>query len=291
MNKLIAFLIIVMLSVTAFFSFTFIVTQKEVALKLRLGAIHEGNLEPGLHFKWPFVDEIVLFDHRILVFQLEEEQYKTAGSEILDVSSFIQWRIIDAELFYQKTGSNLMRAENILKGRFNDSLRAEFGKLSLDDVISGKRDEMIKLSLDSAAPQVLETLGVEIVDLKIKTIHLQDDILDKVYERMISARQKVAQEDRSEGRKEQIEIQSEADREKVAIESNAYRDAEIIRGEGDAEAAKIYADAFSVDPEFYAFLRSLKAYEVSLGKKGDIMVLDQDDDFFRYLKSGNLIAQ
>jgi len=291
MNKLIAFIIVLMLSVTAFFSFTFVVSQKNTAIKLRFGAISESSIQPGLHFQVPFFDEVVTFDARIQVLNLKQESYKTSGSEILDVSSFVQWRIIDSEVFYKNASGKESRAMEIITARTNASLRAEFGKLSTKDVISGKRDEMIELTLSSLKPQIMESLGVEIVDLKIQTIQLQSSILEKVYDRMISERQKVAQEDRSEGRKEQIEIESKADRKKVEIEVAAYRDAEIIRGEGDAEAAKIYAEAYSLDPEFYAFLRSLRAYEESIGTNGDVLVLDQDDSFFKYLNTNSGIPQ
>jgi len=289
MNKLIAFIIVLMLAVSAFFSFTFVVSQKDTAIKLRFGAISEAGILPGIHGKVPFFDEVVKFDARIQVLNLRQESYKTSGSEILDVSSFVQWKIVDAEVFYKNASGNVERAREIITARTNAILRAEFGKLTTKEVISGKRDEMLQLTLSSLKPQILESLGVNIVDLKIQTIQLQSSILEKVYDRMISERQKVAQEDRSEGRKEQIEIESKAERSKVEIEVAAYRDAEIIRGEGDAQAAKIYADAYSVDSEFYAFLRSLKAYDASMGKSGDILVLDQNDPFFRYLNNGSII--
>jgi len=289
MNKLIALIIVLMLAVSAFFSFTFVVSEKDTAIKLRFGAISEKDIIPGLHGKVPFFDEIVTFDARIQVLNLRQESYKTSGSEILDVSSFVQWRILSSEVFYKNASGNVERAREIITARTNAILRAEFGKLTTKEVISGKRDEMLQLTLNSLKPQILESLGVDIVDLKIQTIQLQSSILEKVYDRMISERQKVAQEDRSEGRKEQIEIESKADRSKVEIEVAAYRDAEIIRGEGDAQAAKIYADAYSVDSEFYAFLRSLKAYEASIGKTGDVLVLDQKDPFFRYLNNGSII--
>ncbi|MDM3871566.1 protease modulator HflC [Porticoccus sp. W117] len=260
------------------------VQETEKAVLLEFGKIEDANLQPGLHFKIPVVQEVKIFDARVLTLDAKPESYYTIQKKRLDVDSFVKWRINDVETYYKATGGVEQTAMNRLQARANDGLRNEFGKRTLHEVVSGERDQLMELLTVELNQAVQQDLGIEVVDVRVKKIDFPQEVSGPVYDRMRTDREKEARQYRSEGNEEAVKIRADADRQKVVIEAEAYREAEQLRGDGDAKAAGIYADAYNKDPEFYAFLRSLEAYKQSFANKGDMMLVDPDSEFFRYLK-------
>ena len=264
----------------------FIVKQTERAVMLRLGALVNADIEPGLHMKIPWVNTVRVFDARIQTEDSTPERFLTLEQKALEVDSYAKWRIVDVGQFYVATRGNTATAGSLLAERINDGLRDQIGNRNLQEVVAGERDQLM---LDLTA-ELNETtaadIGIEVVDVRVKRIDLPDDVRSSVYERMITERNREAQELRSRGEELAIGIRADADRQAVIFEAEAYRDAERIRGEGDAEATSIYAEAYTRDPEFYAFTRSLNAYRETFSSKGDVLLLDPDSDYFKYLKDG-----
>ena len=263
----------------------FVVSARERAVQLRFGQVVRENIEPGLHWKLPFVDKIKVFDGRLQTLDVPSERFLTLEKKAVIVDSYIKWKIHDVYAFYKSTAGDLMRANTLLAQRAESRMRNKFGGLTLNEVVSGQRDELmddITRSLDDVAQT---ELGVSVVDVRVKRIDLPPQVSDSVFERMSSEREKEAQEYRSKGKEMAEGIMANADREKRIVMANAYKKAEIIRGEGDAKAADIYASAYRQDPEFYAFYRSLQAYKSSFNDSGDILLLEPDNDFFKYLNS------
>lgn len=262
----------------------FIVKQTERAVMLRLGALVNSDIEPGLHMKIPWVNTVRVFDARIQTEDSTPERFLTLEQKALEVDSYAKWRIVDVGQFYVATRGNVATAGSLLAERINDGLRDQIGNRNLQEVVAGERDQLM---LDLTA-ELNETtaadIGIEVVDVRVKRIDLPDDVRSSVYERMITERNREAQELRSRGEELAIGIRADADRQAVIFEAEAYRDAERIRGEGDAEATSIYAEAYTKDPEFYAFTRSLNAYRETFSSKGDVLLLDPDSDYFKYLK-------
>lgn len=274
----------VFLLVVVFYACTYRVYEYERAVHLRFGAIHQEDVQPGLHFKLPVVDDVRKFDGRLLTVDADPESFYTVQKKRLIVDSFAKFKVVDVGTYYRSTGGDADVAENRLAARVNDGLRNAFGKRTLLESVSGERDAMVEVltaELDKAAR---ESLGVTVLDVRIKRIDLPEDISDDVYKRMRAEREKLALEFRSQGSEEAVKIRADADRQKVLLEAEAYRKSELLRGEGDAEAAAIYAEAYSKDAEFYAFWRSLEAYKNSFSSKSDLIVLEPESDFFRYLK-------
>ena len=280
------------------------VKETESAIKLKFGEVVTTDIEPGLHFKIPVVHDIKKFDIRVITLDSQPERFITSEQKSLEVDSYVQWRIADTLKFYTaNSGGDFFSANQVLGSRVNAALRDAFGDKSLREVVTGlKNDQKLPATniigsaddgeRDALMEEVLikvnrvahEELGIEVLDIRVKAIDLPEQVSDDVFRRMRSEREQLARSFRSEGQRQAEIISANADQERTITLANAYREAEKIRGEGDAEAAKIYADAYSKDADFYAFYRSLQAYRTSFGDSGDLMVLEPDSDFFRFLK-------
>ncbi len=283
MNKIIPVVVLLFLAVILAESSLYVVKETERAVKLRFGRLVESDVQPGLHIKMPLADEIRKFDSRVLTLDANPESFLTVQKKRLIVDSFAKWRIADVDTYYKATGGNEAQAMNRLAKRVNDGLRNEFGTRTLHEVVSGERDQLMQDIKDGLNERVRESLGIEVVDVRVKRIDLPPEVSDAVFRRMKAEREKEARELRSKGKEQAEKIRSSAEREKTIIEANAYSESEQRRGEGDAQASATYAQAYSQDPEFYAFVRSLNAYRNAFSNKGDIMLVDPQSDFFKYL--------
>jgi membrane protease subunit HflC len=266
------------------FSSAFTVRQTEVALKLRLGEIIRSEYEPGLHWKMPLINNVEKFDARIQTLDAQPQRFLTIEKKDVIVDSFAKWRISNVAQFYRSTGGSREKTARLLSERINTSLRDEFGKRTIKEVVSGERAEIMALLTKDIDAKGAE-LGVEILDIRVKQIDLPPEVSESVYDRMRAERERVARDLRAQGGEAAERIRAEADRERVVIVADAYKEAEQLRGEGDAKAAEIYANAFNQDAEFYSFYRSLNAYKTSFDNRSDVMILQPDSEFFRYLKS------
>jgi len=280
-----SFKVIVLLALTLVLvqSSLFVVSEFERGIKLRFGELIEGDIQPGLHFKAPFFDNVRIFDARVLTVDAQPASFFTVEKKRLIVDSYAKWRIANVETYYTTTGGIESVAQNRLANRVNNGLRNQFGTRTLNEVVSGERDLLMKNITDDLNSTVLDSLGIEVVDVRVKRIDLPQEVSSQVFRRMTAEREKEARELRSTGKEKAEKIRASADRERTIELANAYRDSEELRGEGDAEAAGIYADAYQKDPEFYSFVRSLNAYKSTFSNKGDIMLLEPDSDFFKYL--------
>ncbi len=260
----------------------FTVNEREHAIKLRVGEVVRADYEPGLHWKIPVYENVRKFPKRILTISDQPERIFTAERRALQVDFFVKWRITEPVSFYTSTGGFENVANDRLSEIIKNSIVTEFGKRSVEQAISVERAELMRDMLASARTTA-EGLGVELIDVRVKQVEFPDDVKNAVYREMREERARVAAELRAQGRETAEERKSSADKDRTIILADAYRDAQIIRGEGDARAAEIYANAYNKDPEFYAFYRSIDAYRKSMGKSGDILVLDPNNEFFRYL--------
>ncbi|MDP6651526.1 MAG: protease modulator HflC [Gammaproteobacteria bacterium] len=264
----------------------FVIKQTERAVLLQFGELVNPDIEPGLHVKIPWVNTVRIFDARIQTEDSQPARFLTLEQKALEVDSFAKWRIIDVGQFYISTRGNTATAGNLLAQRINDGLRDQIGARTLIEVVAGERDELMQNLTADLNESTAADIGIEVVDVRVKRIDLPDDVRSSVYERMITERNREAQELRSRGEELAIGIRADADRQAVIFEAEAYRDAEQIMGEGDATATAIFAEAYTKDPEFFAFTRSLNAYRETFSTKGDVLLLDPDSDYFRYLKYG-----
>jgi membrane protease subunit HflC len=264
----------------------FTVNERELAIKLQLGRVVQGDFDPGLHFKWPLVQNIRKFPRRILTISDRPERVFTAENEAVQVDFFVKWRIVDSVRFYTSTGGSLDVANGRLSEIIKTAVVTEFGKRSVSEAISVERQELMRDMLNLAAPTA-DDLGVSLVDFRVKQVEFMDEVRNSVYQQMSAERARIATDRRSTGRADAEERRAAADREVTVILANAYRDSQKIRGEGDARAAEIYALAYNKDPEFYAFYRSIDAYKKALGKSGDVFILDPNNEFFRYLNQSD----
>ena len=266
---------------------TFTVDQREHAVVFRLGEIVSVKAEPGLYFKVPLVENVRFFDKRILTYDSSQpDRFITSEKKSVLVDSYIKWRINDPAKYYVSVNGDERQAERRLTQTVNDGLRAEFGKRTIQEVVSGERSEImniIKERADSDSRQI----GIEIIDVRIRRVDLPNEVSESVYQRMNAERKAVANELRSQGFAESEKIRADAEKQRDIIITDAYREAQMIKGQGDAKASRIYADTFSKNPEFYDFYRSLEAYRNSFDGKDDIMVLDANSDFFKYLRGSN----
>ena len=262
----------------------FVVQEQQLALLLRLGEIVDADFKPGLHFKVPVIQDVVKFDKRIQTLDANPERFLTVEKKFVVVNSYAKWRIADVAQFFRSTRGSADATSRLLSARINAALRDEFGKRTVQEVVSGERTEIMATLARNANEQAAD-LGVEIVDVRIKQIDFSEDISENIYERMRTERHRVAAELRAQGAEAAERIQADADRQRVEIVSTAYRDAELLRGEGDAQAAETYARAFEKNAEFYSFWRSLTAYRDVFSGGGSMMVLDPDSEFFRYFKA------
>ncbi|MHB1352828.1 MAG: protease modulator HflC [Thiobacillus sp.] len=263
----------------------FTVDQRQNALVFQLGEVVSVKRTPGLYFKLPLVQNVRYFDTRILTLDsADPERFITSEKKNVLVDSFIKWRVFDAEQFYVSVGGDEMRAQIRLNQTVNDGLRAEFGKRTVNEVVSGRREEIMSI-IRAKADTDARKIGVQVVDVRIKRVDLPESVSENVYRRMEAERKQVANELRSTGAAEAEKIKADADKQKDVIVAEAYRDAQRVKGEGDARAASVYAAAYGRNPEFYAFYRSMQAYRDSFKNKSDVLVLDPSADFFKYMKN------
>jgi len=284
MNKLIPVIIIAALIII--FSSAFYVDERENAILLKFGTIERSDYEPGLHWKIPFVNNVRKFDSRILTIDQRPERFLTAEKKYLIVDSFIKWRIKNVEKYFLATSGDERRAGLLLYQIINNGLRDEFGKRTIQEVIAGQRAEIMGIMTIQAGEKA-ESLGVEVVDVRIKRIDYPEKVSESVYRRMRTERERDAREFRSKGKEAAERVTADADKQSKVILAEAYRDAEKLRGDGDAKAANIYASSFSKDREFYRFYRSLEAYKETFREKSDVMLIQPDSEFFRYLKNSS----
>jgi membrane protease subunit HflC len=262
----------------------FTVDQRQNAIVFQLGEVKDVITKPGLHFKWPLLQNVRTFDMRILAYDDPEPLgFLTSGNIPVTVDSFVKWRIFDVKQFYVSVQGDEQRAATRLKQTISDGLQVEFGRRTVHDVVSGQRDAIME-EVRKKADTDLRRIGVEIVDVRLKRVDLPDDVSASVYRRMESERKRVASQLRSTGSAEAETIRADAERQREIILAEAYRDAQKIKGDGDAKSAAIYSAAFSQNPEFFSFTRSMEAYKQSFRGKSDLLVLEPNSDFFRYLR-------
>jgi len=264
--------------------FTFTVSQYEMAIKLRLGEIVHTDYEPGLHFKIPGLNTVLTFDRRIQTLDARPQRFLTVEKKDVIVDSYAKWRISNAAQYFRSTGGNSARTSQLLADRINTSLRDEFGKRTIQEVISEDRQE-IMAELTKGIDTKADDLGVEVVDVRIKKIDLPPEVSESVYSRMRAERERTARDLRAKGAEAAERIQADADRQRTVVLAEAYKKSEVLRGEGDAKASETYANAYSKDAEFFAFYRSLNAYRKAFGAGGDMMVLQPDSEFLRFFKA------
>ena len=261
----------------------FTVDEREKAALFRLGEIVRTDYKPGLHWKAPFINNVRKFDARIQTLDAESERYLTSEKKNVIVDSFVKWRISDVATYYTATGGDALRANLRLSQIIKDGLRGEFAKRTIQEAVSGERQQIMQIITEQANGQA-QAFGISIVDVRIKRIDFPPDISDSVYNRMRAERQRVAKDLRSRGAEAAEKIRAEADRQRTVILADAYRDAEKLKGEGDAVATDIYAKAYGKDVEFYSLYRSLNAYKSTFADKSDVLVLEPDTEFFKYFK-------
>ncbi len=262
----------------------FVVDQRQTAIVLQLGEMVGVKTEPGLYFKIPMVQNVRYFDARILTMDsVDPERFITAEKKNVMVDSFVKWRIVDVKQYYVSVGGDEMRARTRLMQTVNSSMREEFGKRTIADVVSGERDKVMEV-LRSKTDIDARKIGVEVLDVRLKRVDFPSEISESVYRRMDAERKRVANELRATGNAESEKIRADADRQREVTLADAYRDAQKIKGDGDAKASALYASAFGRNAEFYAFYRSMDAYKQSFKSKSDVMVIDPSSAFFKYLK-------
>jgi modulator of FtsH protease HflC len=285
-NRSFTVLIVLMGAIVLAFNTLFIVRETERAVLLKFGEVVNPDVSTGLHVKVPFVHMVRKFERRILTLDAPTQRFLTIEKKPLDVDFYAKWRVSDTQKYYTATNGEEIRAEGLLAQRINTGLRNKFGERTFHEVVSGERD-LLMTDLTRDLNSITEDeFGIELVDVRVKRIDLPAQVSQSVFDRMKSEREREAREHRSTGRELAEKIRATADRQRTVIAANAYRDAEVIRGEGDAEAAQVYASAYNSDPEFYAFVRSLSAYKSSFSEQGDLLLLDSESEFFRYLKQG-----
>ena len=286
-TKTLLFVVLVLLGVGLFNQTAYRVLETEKAILLEFGNLVDASIEPGLHFKLPVAEEVKKFDARVLTLDSKGETYYTLEKKPLIVDSFVKWRVADIEKFYTGTSFDERRAERLLQERTNEGLRNQISKRVMQEVISGQRDELMSDLREDLDRVMRESVGVEVVDVRVKKIDLPSEVSSTVYERMNSEREIEARQYRAEGQERALAIRAKADRDAVVLEAEAYRESEQLRGDGDAKAANVYASAYNKDPEFYSFYRSINAYSEVFNNKSDLLVLDPSSDFFKYLQSGD----
>lgn len=270
--------------VTLILSAIFTVSERERAVMFQFGEIVRDDFKPGLYFKIPFIQNVRKFDARVLTLDSEPEEYLTSEKKNVLVDSFVKWRIENVARYFTATGGEVANANQRLSELIKNGLRDEFGKRTIQEVISGERAQIMDL-LTVQANKLVKELGIQVVDVRILRIEYAASISNSVYQRMEAERQRVAKDLRSRGAEAAEKIRADADRQRTVILAEAYRDAESTRGEGDAISSEIYAKAFSRNSEFYSFYRSLTAYKKTFADRSDIIVLKPDSEFFKYFNS------
>jgi membrane protease subunit HflC len=262
---------------------TFIVHERQIAIKFKLGEIVEADYEPGIYFQIPIINNVKKFDSRILTMDTPSERFLTAEKKNVIVNSFAKWRIVDPKTFYTATAGDERQAIARMASIINNELKGQIASKNMREVISGERATIMQEVTDNAGVKIRD-LGVELIDVRVKKVELPENVSNNVYRRMATERQTVAKEFRSRGEEQAKQIRANADRQREEILAEAYRKSEEIRGEGDALAAKTYADSYNQDKEFYSFYRSMKAYETSFGNNQDMILLSPESEFFKYFK-------
>ena len=280
----VTFILLAVLVVFVVSNSLYVIKETERGVLLKFGEVVNPDIKPGWHGKIPFVNNVRKFDGRVLTVDSQPERFFTQEKKALIVDSYAKFRVADTAKFYTATNGEEARAMGLLAQRINDGLRNQVAVRTIQEVVSGERDQLMMDLTAELTIVAQEELGVEVVDVRVKQIDLPPDVSESVYRRMNAEREKEAREHRSQGQELAEGIRAAADREVTVLKANAYRDAELIRGEGDAIATATYADAFNQDPEFYSFTRSLRAYQDSFQGGGDIMLVQPDSEFFRYLK-------
>jgi len=269
----------------------FVVDQRQNAIVFRLGEVVNVKTKPGLYFKIPLVDNVRYFDVRILTIDTAEpERFLTSEKKNVLVDLFVKWRITDVRQYYVSVQGTEALAQTRLLQTINDGMRAEFGNRTVHEVVSGERDKIMNLMREKANDDA-KTIGVEVLDVRLKRVDLPQEVSVDVYRRMDAERKRVANELRSTGAADSEKIRADADRQREVILAEAYRNAQKIKGEGDAKATAIYANAYQQDPEFYAFYRSLEAYKASFRGRSDVLVLEPNSEFFKYLRSSGGLSK
>ena len=261
----------------------FTVDDREHAVKFRFGEIVRSDYTPGLHFKIPFVNNVTKYPDRILDYRESQERFLTGEKKNLIVDYFITWRITDPAQYYRSARGDELFAQPRLSAIIREGIKAEFSRRTVVEVVAAERSEIMSQMLVQAKQRAPE-LGLEVVDVRVMRRDLSDEVSDSVYARMQQERARVASQLRAEGSEDAELIRADADRQRTVILAEAYRDAEVMRGEGDARAAETYANAYSGNPEFYAFYRSMEAYRKSIGREQDVLVLSPDSEFFQFLQ-------
>lgn len=262
----------------------FVVDEREHAIKFQFGEIVRADYEPGIHLKWPFVQNVQKYPNRILTYEDSEERFLTGEQKNLVVDYFVTWRVVSPSAFYTSVRGDEQRALDRLSAIVKEGIKAAISRRDVVEVVSAERSELMDQMLIEVRSRSPE-LGIEVVDVRVQRIDLEEEVSESVYDRMRQERRRTAEELRAEGNERAEEIRAEADRQATEIRASARRDAEIVRGEGDANAADIYANAYSADPDFYAFYRSMSAYRESIGLDQDVLILEPDSEFFRFLQS------
>lgn len=263
----------------------FIVTEMERAVLLEFGRVVRDDIKPGLHVKIPIINEVRKFDGRVLTSDAPPERFLTLEKKAVIVDSFAKFQVDNVETYYTATSGDERRAEELLKERINTGLRNEISKRTLHEVVSGERDELMQVLTDELNRVAKMELGVSVVDVRVKRIDLPPEVSQSVYDRMNTERDIEAREHRAKGQELAVGIRADADKQREVILAEAYSQAEEIRGEGDAEAANIYASAFNKDKEFYEFYRSMSAYQRTFSSKGDVLLIQPDSEFFKYMNA------
>jgi len=284
MNKLIG-IIAVVIAIVAYTS-TFFVDEREKAILMAFGKIEKTGFEPGLHFKLPFpFNEVKKLDGRIMTIDQRPVPFLTKEQKYMVVDSFVQWRISDEAKFFTSTsGGREQNAASLIYRMVDDGLRNEFAKRTVQEVIAQDRSQIMRV-LSSNIDEKTDEFGIDIVDVRIKRVDFPDKISQNVFARMRTEREREARENRSKGEEMATRIRADADAQSRVLVAEAYRDAQSIRGEGDALAADVYAKAYNRDRDFYRFYRSMEAYKNTFSNKGDLMLIEPDSEFFRYLKN------
>jgi membrane protease subunit HflC len=282
-KSLIALIAAVVVAVVAWNSF-YIVSQTERAVMLRFGRVVQADVQPGLHVKVPYVNQVRKFDARLLTLDAPTQRFLTVEKKAVMVDAFAKWRVKDAERYYTATSGIKQIADDRLSRRLESGLRDQFGKRTLHEAVSGQRDELMASITESLNKMANDELGIEVIDVRVKAIDLPKEVNRSVFERMSTEREREAREHRAKGNELAEGIRADADRQRRVLLAEAYRESEEARGDGDAQAAAIYAKAYGQDQEFYSFFRSLQAYRQSFSSKGDVLVLDPNSDFFKYME-------
>jgi membrane protease subunit HflC len=282
--RILPILILVLGAVLVISTSCFIVREQELALRVQLSKIVDADYKPGLHFKIPFVEDVVRFDRRVLTRKFDGEQFLTRESQGLTIDYYIKWRIANAAQYYQSTGGDEARAAGLVGDKIQDGIKNEVARRTLKEIVISDRQEITGKFMDELG-ESMKGFGIELVDVRLQRIDLQEEVATSVYESMKRTFEGIARSQRAEGDKQSQIVRAEAERKRTELIAKSLSDAQKIRGEGDSAAAAIYAAAYNRSPEFYSFYRSLQAYRNSLGREGDVMVVSPDSEFFQYLQN------